>query len=492
MKKSLSFKLFLWISCLGIFFICLSWLLNAGFMEKFYISQKKSMLRENAQKIEEVYRGDPWEIQSVLKRAESELGGYTFIINPRGEIIYSSFFDPDNSERPRRSPPFPFVRESVIWINKYQFEINRDHMSKSEFLTFNYRFDNQDRLTFVVPLAAVAQNVRIVNKFFLFTGIFVIGFGIIIALLFSRKFTRPILNINEVARNMANFDFSRKCLVESNDEIGELAESINVLSEDLEQMIRELNQKNRQLEKDIERERQIDEMRKEFISNVSHELKTPISLIQGYAEGLKVNVNEDEENKNFYCEVIIDEASRMDKMVKELLNLCQLESDFSQLDRSNFDLSCLIERVVDKFHSVFRAKQINLQWEKGEHLFVDADQSRIEQVLVNYLNNAIQYADSEKIINIYTKITGEKVEVSVFNSGNHISQEYLDKIWISFYKVDKARTRFFGGTGLGLSIVRGIMELHQNSYGVENVTGGVRFWFQLDSVPEYLHQTETE
>jgi len=492
MKKSLSFKLFLWISFLGIFFICLSWLLNAGFMEKFYLSQKRAMLLDNAQKIDEVYQGDPWEIQSVLKRAESELGGYTFIINPQGNIIYSSFFNPDNSERARRSPPFPFVRKSVIWINRYQIEINRDHMSKSEFLTFNYRFNNEDRLAFIVPLAAVAQNVRIVNKFFFFTGIFVIGFGIIVALLFSRKFARPILNINEVARNIANLDFSRKCQVNSDDEIGELANSINFMSEDLERLIDELNQKNQQLEKDIERERQIDEMRKEFISNVSHELKTPISLIQGYAEGLKVNVNEDEENKNFYCDVITDEAVRMDKMVKELLNLCQLESDYSQLEKSVFNLSHLVDRVVDKYRSILHEKQITLQLEKDEQIYVEADKYRIEQVLVNYLNNAIQYTDFGKIIEIQIRQREKNIRVSVYNTGSHIPEEYLDKIWISFYKVDKARTRIFGGTGLGLSIVRGIMELHQNSYGVENAPGGVSFWFELDSAISNSQQNATE
>lgn len=492
MKKSLSFKLFLGISCLGIAFILFSWLLNAGFMEKFYLSQKKSMLLENAQKIEEVYVGDPGEIQSVLKRAESELGGYTFIINNEGRIIYSSFFEPDNAERPRRSPPFPFVREPVTWISKYQYEINRDHMSKSEFLTFNYRFDNEDRLTVIVPLAAVKQNVRIMNKFFLFTGIFIIGFGIIFAFFFSRKFTRPILHINEIARNMANLNFNRKCQVNSNDEIGELAESINVLSEDLERMIGELNIKNKQLEQDLAKERQIDEMRKEFISNVSHELKTPISLIQGYAEGLKVNVNEDEENKNFYCEVIMDEASRMDKMVKELLKLCQLESGFSHLEKNVFNISPFIDRVVGKFRSVFHAKGINLQLEKGEYLYVEADKYRVEQVLVNYLNNAIQFADYEKTIRIHTENTKDKIKVSVFNTGNHIPEEYLDKIWLSFYKADKARTRSLGGTGLGLSIVRGIMEMHNNKYGVENVDGGVKFWFELDAVPDKSQQTETK
>ncbi len=479
MKNSIGKKLFVWISCLGIFFIFISWLFNEGLFQRYYLSQKRNMLYQSAKKIEEIYRGDPLKIKYDLKKAENELGGYAFIIDPAGEIKYSSFFDPDNSEGPRRSPPFPFVKN--VWIrSKYQFHVDREPMSNNEFLTFHYLLFNKDRIAFVVPLASVSQSVKIANRFFFFTGIFVIGFGIIVAFLFSRKFTRPILSMNEIARNMANLDFSRKCQVDSDDEIGELANSINFLSEDLERLISELNEKNAQLEKDIEKERQIDEMRKEFISNVSHELKTPISLIQGYAEGLRVDINEDEENKNFYCEVIMDEASRMDKMVKELLNLCQLESDFSRLEISMFDLSSLIDRVTEKFRSVFQEKEINLQVKKNDSLFVEADYSRIEQVLVNYINNAIQYADFEKTIRIEAEPLEEKVHVSVFNSGNHIPDEYLDKIWTSFYKVDKARTRVSAGTGLGLSIVRGIMELHKNQYGVENLTGGVQFWFELN------------
>ncbi|MEL7564416.1 MAG: HAMP domain-containing sensor histidine kinase [Dehalobacterium sp.] len=483
MKKSISSKLYIWICGLGIFFIVVSWLFNAGLLQRYYLSQKKLMLFKSAEKIESLYHGDPWEIQSELKKIESEVGGYVFIISPKGEVKYSSFFTPDNSDRPHRTPPFPFMRKVIIMMDKFRFDVEREPVSNTEFLSFNYLFRNRDRLSFVVPLAAVAQSVAIANRFFFFTGIFVISFGFIVAFLFSRKFTRPILNINEVARNIANLDFSRKCQVNSDDEIGELADSINFMSEDLERLIDELNQKNRQLEKDIERERQIDEMRKEFISNVSHELKTPISLIQGYAEGLKVNVNEDEENKNFYCDVIVDEALRMDTMVKELLNLCQLESDYVQLKKSVFDLSQLIDRVADKYRSILQEKQITLQVEKDEQIYVEADKSRIEQVLVNYINNAIQYTDLGKRIEIHVKQQREKkIRVSVYNTGNHIPEEYLEKIWISFYKVDKARTRIFGGTGLGLSIVRGIMELHQNSYGVENAPGGVCFWFELDAV----------
>jgi signal transduction histidine kinase len=241
-----------------------------------------------------------------------------------------------------------------------------------------------------------------------------------------------------------------------------------------------LTEANRKLLEDIERERRIDEMRREFISNVSHELKTPISLIQGYAEGLKENVNEDEENKNFYCEVIADEAGKMGKLVGELLDLSQIEAGTFKLDKINFEISRLAAKVMEKYKPIFLEKKIDCALEEEPGLIVFADRFRTEQIIVNYLNNAINHVDQKKLINISIKSFQNKARVSVYNSGRPISPELSDKIWESFYKVDKARTRAYGGTGLGLSIVKAIQEMDNNRYGVLNRDGGVEFWFELD------------
>ena len=274
--------------------------------------------------------------------------------------------------------------------------------------------------------------------------------------------------------------FSHKYNVRSDDEIGELGSSINSLSDQLNHSISELREVNKKLKKDIEKERELDQMRKEFVSNVSHELKTPISLIQGYAEGLKKNVVDDEESKNYYCEVIIDEALKMEKHVKELLELSQLESGVFRIESTQFDLSSLISDIITRFERIFDEKQINLTTSMPSGLFVIADKIRIEQIILNYINNAMNHINQKKRIDIgISETTENKIRLSVYNTGSPLPGGEMTKIWDSYYKVDKARTRTYGGTGLGLSIVKAIQEKHGNGYGVENTDGGVSFWIDL-------------
>ncbi|MCX5779731.1 MAG: HAMP domain-containing sensor histidine kinase, partial [Firmicutes bacterium] len=331
------------------------------------------------------------------------------------------------------------------------------------------------------PLVPFRESAAVANRFFLFTGLLTILMGSGVVYIISRRFTRPILKLNEIAQKMSELDFSEKYVAPHQDELGKLGHSINSLSDQLDKSISELQAANRKLQEEIEHERRIDEMRKQFISNVSHELKTPIALIQGYAEGLKVNVIEDEDGKNFYCDVIVDEAVKMNKMVLELLDLSQIEAGYFQLEKEIFDLSPLVQQMVAKYQFVFKEGKISLSPEQLERLMVYADRNRIEQVLTNYLNNALNHVDDCREIQVTLEKHGSKVRIGVFNTGLPIPEEARDKIFTSFYKVDKARTRAYGGTGLGLSIVRAIMDLHKNSYGTENMPEGVDFWFELDA-----------
>ena len=335
-----------------------------------------------------------------------------------------------------------------------------------------------------MPLVSISESVAIANKFVIITGIIIIILGSIWAYWFSMKFTKPILEVNNIATNMAKFDFSQKCKIKGTDEIGQLGENINYLSYELNRAITELNIKNKKLEEDIEKERQIDEMRKEFISSVSHELRTPLSVIHGYAEGLVSQVAESEEDRHFYCDVIIKETNKMNKLVKDLLNLSQIEAGYFHIEKSEFNLTSLIEYILNKYKAALLEKNIKIQFEVDESLCVCADMVRIEQIITNYINNAMNHVDGNKIIKISKDSNEDKIRISVFNSGKHVPEDCLDKIWKSFYKVDKARTRAYGGYGLGLSIVKAIADLHNTECGVENLEGGVSFWFEIDKMKE--------
>ena len=279
---------------------------------------------------------------------------------------------------------------------------------------------------------------------------------------------------------MSELDFEARYTGHHNDELGILGNSMNDMSEKLEKAISDLKSANIELQKDIEKKEEVDEMRKEFISNVSHELKTPIALIQGYAEGLQEGITDNPEDMQYYCDVIIDEANKMNKMVKSLLTLNQLEFGDSHVNMERFNLISVIYGVISSMKLQAQQKDVKIQFTCDEEVFVWADEFQIEEVITNYLSNALNHVDENKIIKVEIIRKNGIVRVAVFNTGKNIPEQDLENIWIKFYKVDKARTRAYGGNGIGLSIVKAIMDRHNKSYGVINKENGVEFWFELD------------
>lgn len=237
--------------------------------------------------------------------------------------------------------------------------------------------------------------------------------------------------------------------------------------------------------KDIKDKTEVDEMRKDFLSSVSHELKTPLAIMMGYAEGLKEFIDDDKEQRDYYCDVIIDEANKMDRLVKKLLSLNEIEFGENKIDMSRFDIVELCKNVVSSLLIMAKDSDADISVDDPGPIYVWADENLIEEVIVNYLSNAINHCDMNKQIRVRFAGNDEgTVRVSVFNTGENIPEEELEKIWIKFYKVDKARTREYGGNGIGLSVVKAIMMQHKRECGVINRDGGVEFWFELDSKNE--------
>ena len=338
-----------------------------------------------------------------------------------------------------------------------------------------------------VPITAINESLDLSNKFLIILGVIsMIGAGIY-SFFVANNFTKPILYLREMTTKMKKLDFSDKYIEhdKDNDEINELGKNINDLSEKLENTINKLRKNNMQLERDIEEKSKIDEMRKQFISDVSHELKTPIALIQGYAEGLVENVNKDEESKNFYAKVILDESNKMDKLVKRLLELMKLENEEITFNDTNFDIVELIKSVMTNLKVMTDEQGIEVEFNEVDPIYVCADEFYIEQVVNNYFTNAIKNnmkINGNKKIRIEIEKAKEqgKIRVKVFNTGKNIEEENLSRIWTRFYKVDKSRTRLKGGTGIGLALVKAIMVKYNNAYGVLNKEDGVEFYFELN------------
>jgi len=323
--------------------------------------------------------------------------------------------------------------------------------------------DSSDMVTRIINLAIV--------------GTFVLGSLIVFFL--SGRLAKPFIQMNEAALSISELNFDKKLDIKSNDEIGTLAKSINSISDKLNAALSDLRSANTQLQKDIEYEKAMDQMRRKFVSSVSHEFKTPISMIQGYAEGLKFNIAKNKEDQDYYCEVIIEETDKMNRLIHDLLDLSSYEAGQFKVKPVNFDLSYLVRENIEKFDRRLKEKNVQFETHLTETSMVLADEMRIEQVLTNYMSNALKHVNDGGIIRVELIENLDNYCYRVFNSGQLIAENELENIWTSFYKLESRSEKLLEGTGLGLAIVRAIMELHEGTYGVVNKENGVEFWITI-------------
>lgn len=380
------------------------------------------------------------------------------------------------------SSPSDIIYEDT---DTYTIRSTVDSVSNNEYIEM-WGFLDQGELFMIRTMkAAIKESVKISNKFLLYTGIVSVVIGSVAIFFVTNRMTRPIRQLNAISKSMAELDFNVKYEQKrkKKDEIDLLGDNINSLSEALEKTILELKTANIELQRDNEKKTKIDEMRKEFLSNVTHELKTPIALIQGYAEGLKEGITDDPESMDFYCEVIIDEAGKMNQMVKNLLTLNHLEFGNAVLTMERFDIVALITNYLSSSAILMKQNDVQVRFFEKDPIYVWGDEFKTEEVFMNYLSNALHYVDDNKLIDIKLWQHDGVVRISVFNTGLPIPEESIPYLWDKFYKVDKARTREYGGSGVGLSIVKAIMESMNQNYGVTNYDNGVEFWFELETQP---------
>lgn len=342
-----------------------------------------------------------------------------------------------------------------------------------------------------MPMDHMMEVTRVSTVFFLYGSLIVLILGFVVVQLLTYNITKPIYQLTSISKRMSRLDFSSRYDGNLHDEIGVLGNNMNELASQLERTILQLKMANDELQKELEEKSHVDEMRKDFISNVSHELKTPIALIQGYAEGLKDFGREDPESMDYYCDVIADEADKMNRLVKKLTKLNQLEFGSDTPEPAPFDIMDMIRNIEAGSKKMQESHQATVRILGPEHCMVLADEYQIEEVFNNYYSNAFNHLEAPNEITVSFDDLGPNVRISVMNTGQNIPEEEKDKIWIKFYKVDKARTRAYGGSGIGLSIVKAIMDAHHEECGVYNVENGVVFWFEVAKVPEE-HTLEPE
>ena len=483
LKNRLFFTVFIVVVVIILFFI----VVNKVLLETFHYKARVNELLNTSIEIEE--KIDSLDTNNLEKICIQK--NFNILLKQNNEIIYVDSYDFINDFK-----DFIDIRDNIKYsiFNKtdilYSDEVKtirkiQDKNNGINYILLDANLKDNKNLYIRLPIAMIEENVKISNSFIYVVTCITVILGGIAILIISEKFTKPIEELNDITNKMINLDFDKKYKVQENeDEINELGKNINNLSDRLKSTIKQLKKNNSELERDIEEKAKIDEMRKRFVSDVSHELKTPIALIQGYAEGLIENVNTDEENRNFYANVILDESNKMDKLVKRLLELLRLENEDTTLNDTNFDIVELISNIIKNSNVMLEEQDISVEFEEKSPIYVCADDFYIEQVINNYFSNAIKNVeeiDGIKKIKIELKKSEEqgKVRISVFNTGKNIDDEELSRIWNRFYKVDASRQRSNGGSGIGLSLVKAIMNKYQNQYGVENKENGVEFYFEI-------------
>ena len=467
----------------GVILLC--WFINNMFLGHYYIHTKTQVIKDAYETISQAANSDTYSTEEFKQELNDVCSVYNimvYVVDAESMVKYSSFNGGAELERRLFAYLFGFpVNESMELIEEGQdYTIQKVRAGDEDYLEMYGRLNSGISFILRTPVESIRESVKIANRFFAYAGLIgaVLG-GIIIGAVTGRM-TRPILELNRISRQMVGLDFEAKYTGKAHNEIGLLGENINQLSETLEKTISELKTANNELQKDIEKKEQIDEMRKEFLANVSHELKTPIALIQGYAEGLSEGVNDDPDSRNFYCDVIMDEASKMNMMVQKLLTLNQLEFGNDIVAMERFDLTALVKNYIQSAGILIKQNNVQVCMEEYGQIFVWADEYKTEEVFMNYFSNALNHCSRERKIVVSLTAGEKKVRVGVFNTGEPIPDEALPHLWEKFYKVDKARTREYGGSGVGLSIVKAIMDSMNQKYGVENYVNGVLFWFELE------------
>ena len=467
-------------------------IINNGFLGRYYLSHKAKDLVRTYYAVDDVLQEGSLTDLTVLNGiiSRTERGNIDIVVmDSGGKAVFSTLGEQD----PRLSQ---MIRDVVgqdidadtVLEQTGNFTIYRSAADSDqdnvEYLRMWGIFSDGSWFVMQSPLASIRESAALANQFLIYLGSIGIIVGGLLVWLLSRRITQPLMELTHLSQKMANLNFDAKYTSGGADEIGILGSNFNRMSEQLEKTISELKRANNQLQKDIEQKEKMEEMRNEFLGNVSHELKTPLALIQGYAEGRKEGVNDDPESREFYCEVIMDEADKMNRMVKNLLTLNQLEFGSDEVEFERFDIVGLVKGVIASCDILIQQAGASVDFVADEKLDVWADEFKTEQVVRNYLTNAIHHVENEKRIEVRIRQNGDTAHISVFNSGKPIPEEDVPKLWDKFYKVDKAHTREYGGNGIGLSIVKAIMESFHQKYGVRNYDNGVEFWFELDAKTE--------
>lgn len=494
MRHNLSKRLFTITLSLIIGLLLIAYFAQAIFFESFYSYKKTLSLVNEVNKFHDLYSyqiSNNRDLYLAIQKFENENNAKVIVTSADGsQVRYITNIDKIDNENLETLKSFG--REllddkdliSEVVKNSQTRYTTFDNQTKIGVIsTLSINGPNDSLLFCVSPIQPIKEASEVISEFFIYIFIGLVIISIILSFIYSNLISKPLVSLTHAANKISKMNFIEVHETNRTDEIGSLAKSLNFLSKNLQAALLDLRRKNKKLQDDIEKERQLENMRKDFISNVSHELKTPIGIIEGYAEGLKDGIVTGED-ANLYLETIIDESKKMTVLVTNMLELSKLESGIIKPNFEAFNINRLINKILQKHKPDFEENKFNINFNSSNpYSYVYADPFQMEQVLTNLITNAIKYTPPRNDINVYIEEKLDRFKISIQNMGITLPEEEIQKLFDKFYRLDKSRERTQrNSTGIGLSIVKNILHLHNSEFNFQNIDRGVEFYFYLEKI----------
>ena len=466
----------------ALIFISLFNLLQFEVMDDIFLIAEKHYLVSLADKISQLDYRDK-NFKNEMSDIEAKASVYIEIYYPRDRLVYTTDSNRAVYEQDDTIVPLDELRPRVMKLISQEmhkdgsyFEIRQEFYTTAKYLVYGDFFEDERGIELYYSTDLLKYNAFTASWALFMLSITILAVILIVISVIIKTYLNPVVRIRKTTQKMAKLDFSEVCPTFRNKELAELSRNINFLSDSLSKSLSELKSENRQLESDIEKERKQEKARRSFVANASHELKTPISIIKSYAEGIKYGIDTDSTEE--YCDIIIEESDKMTHLIIRLMEQLQYTATYP-LQESSFSIRSFITELINGYHLDYKERNISLDVDIPEEFMGRGDRDLLSSVFNNYFSNALSHIDFERELKISCSETENAYRISIYNSGKPISGTDIENIWQSFYRADKAHSRKEGRFGLGLSIVSTIQDLHKQKYGVNNKEHGVEFWFDI-------------
>ncbi len=491
--SSIFIKLFTAFMILTLLLIGGLWFMQTQFLEGYYYQRTIEGLENNGREmVEEIQT--PGEVSDeailFLQQQSRILGAEAALLSPDGEILYETgsqrqmgMMGHGRREDALSAEALEVLQEEGVLSTRETREVHRSPMGgamaqrhQAADVLYTYVMGEGVILRLETTLNPIQEGLQLTQDFYLWVLVFGGLLALGLSFVFSRKIARPIEDLNQVAKEMNQMNFNVRYNGEEKGEIGELGNTLNHLTTTLKKTIDQLQQ-------ELEKEKNLKNLRREFIARVSHELKTPIAIIKGYSEALEDGIYQNDEEKGRYFRILQEESMKMDQMLREILDLSRLETRHVELREEEIEIKGYTEGIVGKLKAIDTDKNLILTDQLGDpQTLIKGDPYRLEQILSNFIKNAMEHGEGS---DIEIRLLEEKedrnsrpgIRIEIKNQGSPLSPEDREKIWESFYKREEKK-----GSGLGLSIAAGLLKLMKSNFGVYNENHGVVFYFSLEKL----------